>query len=284
MYLWWDYFHKWYYWYIATELHSQFTKISSEVKVSTTPLFGVSFSIFQPRKCWRASSILTFGFVRPQYQAPFFVGHSKCLTKMHMAMHKAELLLGKEQGHQWKHTHHGPYWNEGQHFFWVGLCRVMQLISISEKVEEVVMLSQLSMLEWEEVVDILADAAKKVLNEIWGWVFLLLDCFSFLRGWVLLFLKIIMKLLGRCVKLTLYMHYAWFLVFQLNWKKMVKCHFSIAYRQLIQKLMSPCHSAQNASSVVLVTTRVVSSLQWLWWFTCFRVLFWFFLLLFLNDS
>lgn len=44
----------------------------------------------------------------------------------------------------------------------------MQLISISEKVEEVVMLSQLSMLEWEEVVDILADAAKKVLNEIWG--------------------------------------------------------------------------------------------------------------------
>lgn len=44
----------------------------------------------------------------------------------------------------------------------------MQLILISAKVEGVVVLSQLSVLEWEEVEDRLAGAAKKVLNEIWG--------------------------------------------------------------------------------------------------------------------
>lgn len=40
----------------------------------------------------------------------------------------------------------------------------MQLILISAKVEEVVMLSQVSMLEWEEVVDVFAGATKKCLE------------------------------------------------------------------------------------------------------------------------
>lgn len=135
---------------LAPQPHSHFTKWYSIVKVPTTPPFGVSFSIFQPSKCWTASSILVFGFVRPVSSAPASLpcGSQQMPDQDAHGNAQGRALLRKEQGHQWKHTHHGPYWNKGQHFFWVGFCRAMQLILISAKVEEVVMLSQLSMLEW----------------------------------------------------------------------------------------------------------------------------------------
>lgn len=57
---------------LAPQLHSHFTKLFSVAKVPTTPPIGgtFSFSIFQPRKCWRAFPILTLGFVRPVAPVP----------------------------------------------------------------------------------------------------------------------------------------------------------------------------------------------------------------------